>query len=165
LRTPQARIRRTRRGRFQLRLPAQERDLLRTLPRQLVTLLGTDDPSLVRLRPPAYADDSAAETEYRRLVDDDLTTSRRRALEVMERTVDARELDEQEMAAWLAALNDLRLVLGTRLDVTEETDFDDFPKDDDRATQFVLYVYLGWLQEQAVEALAQGLPRPSPTGG
>jgi hypothetical protein len=130
-----------------------------------VDLLETDDPSLARLRPPAYADDPEAEAEYRRLVEDDLTASRRQALEVMARTVDARELDQEEMAAWLGALNDLRLVLGTRLDVTEETDFEDFPSDDPRAQQFVLYIYLGWLQEQAVAALAQGLARPPGTAG
>jgi hypothetical protein len=159
VRAPSSRIRRTRRGRFQLRLPDQERDLLRTLPRQLADLLDSDDPSLVRLRPPAYPEDPEADAEYQRLVGDDLMTARRRALETMERTVDARELDAGELADWMGALNDLRLVLGTRLDVTEETRVEDFPSDDPRAAQFLLYAYLGWLQEQAVEALAQTLGR------
>jgi hypothetical protein len=130
------------------------------LPRQLADLLDSDDPSLVRLRPPAYPDDPEANAEYRRLMGDDLTAARRRALETMERTVDAPEIDAEELADWMGALNDLRLVLGTRLDVTEETRVEDFPPEDPQAAQFVLYVYLGWLQEQAVEAMAQTLPRP-----
>ena len=157
MRRPQLRIRRTRRGRFELRLPPQERDVLRTLPGQLRDLLATDDPSLVRLRPPAYAEDPEAEEEYRHLVGEDLTAARLRALEVMERTVDARELDEEELSAWLGALNDLRLVLGTRLEVSEDTDIFDIPPEDPIAAQYAVYAYLGWLQEQAVEALAPGL--------
>ena len=47
------RVRRTRRGDFQLRIPAQEREVLRGLPGQLRALLGTDDPALERLFPPA----------------------------------------------------------------------------------------------------------------
>src|SRR5437763_14201950 len=108
VRRPQVRIRRTRRGRFELRLPPEERDVLRTLPGHLRELLATDDPSLARLRPPAYAEDPDAEAEYRRLVGDDLTAARLLALDVMERTVDARELDEEELAAWLGAITALR---------------------------------------------------------
>jgi hypothetical protein len=138
---------------------------LRTLPGQLADLLDGDDPSLRRLRPPAYADDPDAEAEYRHLVGDDLMSARRQALETMQRTVDATELTEDEMAAWLGALNDLRLFLGTRLDVREETRVEDFPLDDPRAAQFALYAYLGWLEEQAVEALAATLDRGGRGGG
>jgi hypothetical protein len=53
-------------------------------------------------------------------------------------------------------LNDLRLVLGTRLDVTEEMDFDLDPSDPS-AAELAVYAYLSWLQEQLVEALAAGL--------
>jgi hypothetical protein len=158
MRRPQPRIRRTRKGRFELRLPTEEREVLRTLPGQLRDLLATDDPSLIRLRPPAHPEDPDADAEYRALVGDDLTAARLRALDVMERTVDARELDEEELAAWLGGLNDLRLVLGTRLEVTEDTDIFGVRPDDPEARQYALYAYLGWLEEQAVEALAQALP-------
>jgi len=62
------------------------------------------------------------------------------------------------MAAWLAALNDLRLVLGTRLDVTEEMYERGVPEDDPRAASFAIYAYLGWLEEQVVDAMAASLP-------
>ncbi len=152
-----ARIRRTRKGDFELRLPPAERDVLRTLPSQLRAILRRDDPALERLFPPAYAEDPELETEYRGLVRDDLTTARESSLDVMEATIDASRLDEEQVLAWLGALNDLRLVLGTRLDVTEELYEAGIRDDDPRAPAFAVYQYLGWLQEQVVEGLAQGI--------
>lgn len=151
------RVKRTRRGDFQVRLPANERDLLRELPVQLRQLLASDDPVLERLFPPAYLQDAERAAEYRRLMRDDLVASHESALRVMEATIDAERLDEEQLGAWLSALNDLRLVLGTRLDVSEELSEFDADPDDPRAPALALYGYLGWLQEQVVEALAAGL--------
>ena len=151
------RIQRTRDGEFRIRLSSDERALLRALTGQLRELLGTDDPSLRRLTPPGYADDPKLEAEYRELVGDDLAAQRLRALDVMESTADADRLGEEELAAWLGAVNDLRLVLGTRLDVTEDLYTDGIAEDDPRAPSLGVYVYLGWLEEQIVEALASGL--------
>lgn len=149
---------RTRRGQYRLRLPPQEREILRSLPGQLRDLLGSDDPALRRLFPPAYRDDPARQAEYEGLVSPELTRERLDAVAVLERTIDASKLTEEEVTAWLRALNDLRLVLGTRLDVTEETYEEGLPEDDPRSPAFALFAYLGWLEEQIVEALASGLP-------
>ena len=151
-------MQRTRRNRYRLRLSTEERELLRTLPRQLRDLLGTDDPALRRLFPPAYRDDPQRQAEYEGLVSPELSRERLDALAAMERTIDATELTEEEVTAWLTAVNDLRLVLGTRLDVTEELSEDGLPEDDPRAPAFVVFVYLGWLEEDIVQALASGLP-------
>ena len=148
------RIERTRDGGVRVRLDAEERDLLRSLPEQLRELLEEtpDDPSLRRLFPPA-SDDEEIETEYRRLMAPDLRDRRLSALAVMASTVDAERLSEDEAAAWLAALNDMRLVLGTRLDVTEDLDPSALSPDDPRAPGLALYGYLSWVVEQLVEAL------------
>ncbi|HYZ10485.1 MAG TPA: DUF2017 family protein [Actinomycetota bacterium] len=151
-------MQRTRRNRYRLRLSTEERELLRTLPRQLRDLLGTDDPALRRLFPPAYRDDPQRQAEYEGLVSPELSRERLDALAAMERTIDATELTEEEVTAWLTAVNDLRLVLGTRLDVTEELSEEGLPEDDPRAPAFVVFVYLGWLEEDIVQALASGLP-------
>ncbi|HEX2038222.1 MAG TPA: DUF2017 family protein [Acidimicrobiales bacterium] len=150
-----ARIQRTRDGGLRVRLDAGERDLLRSLPGQLRELLEDtpDDPSLRRLFPPA-SDDEEVEGEYRRLMAPDLRDRRLSALAVMESTVDAERLSEDEAAAWLSALNDMRLVLGTRLDVTEDLDPSTIAPDDPRAPGLALYGYLSWIVEQLVEALA-----------
>jgi Domain of unknown function (DUF2017) len=148
------RIERTRKGDFRLRLPRAERDLLRRLPAELTQVIddAPDDPSLRRLFPPAY-EDEADETEYRRLMQDDLTAGRRRSLQVIEETAGRDRLTVDEAQAWLTALNDLRLVLGTRLDVGEETLLHGLDPGDPRAPELALYAYLSWLQEQLVEEM------------
>ncbi len=153
----QRRIRRTRRGDFELRIPQQEREVLATLPQRLRELLGSDDPAVGRLFPPAYEDDPARQADYEALVREDLTAQRLRSLEIMEETLRADRLDEEQLSAWLGALNDLRLVLGTKLDVDEDMDPDGIPDTDEQAPAYALYYYLGWLEEQIVEELAAGL--------
>jgi len=152
------RIRRERDGSIGLHLPAEEREVLRALPGQLRELLGTDDPTLVRLFPPAYADDAEADDEYAGMMRGELLEGRLAALRIVEATVDAERLDEEQLHAWLDALESLRLVLGTQLDVTEETYAHDPDPADPLAPALALYGYLSWLQEQAVEALSAGLP-------
>jgi hypothetical protein len=147
-------VKRLRSGRYQLRLDGEERALLRGLPGQLRELLGTEDPSLLRLFPTAYTADSEREAEYQQLMHEDLLDSHRGALEVMEETIEATDLDEDQLVAWMKAINQMRLVLGTRLDVTEDLYEEGMDPTDPRAPGFALYSYLGWLQEQIVQALS-----------
>ena len=157
------RVRRTRRGGYEIRLPDEERALLRNVAPQLRQLLDGDlaDPSLRRLFPTAYHQDPERDREYQALVRDDLADRRRAAVDRFVATVDADRLTEEELVAWLGAINDLRLVLGTRLDVSE----DEGPlldEDDPDAPLVALYGYLGWLLEQVVDALSDGLPEVEP---
>jgi hypothetical protein len=151
-----SRLRRTRRGDFDLRLTTGERDILRSLPGQLRDALPTDDPGVARLFPPAYGDDAEREADYQQLVHGDLMEEHLEALRVMEETIDAKRLSEEQVTAWLAALNDLRLVLGTRLRITEEAYERELDPEDPSAPAHALFFYLGWLEEQVVEALAGG---------
>src|SRR5436190_1624534 len=112
-----------------------------------------DDPSLRRLFPTAYPDDPERDREYRQLVGDELLDRRRASLDTIQATIDATTLSEDEVLAWMGAINDLRLVLGTRLDVSEETEPIPAPDDPD-APMLVLYGYLGYLLETIVEALS-----------
>jgi hypothetical protein len=57
----------------------------------------------------------------------------------------------------MLALNDLRLVLGTRLDVSEDDDFDTIDPDDPDAPAWSVYHYLGMLVASMVDALAEEL--------
>ena len=151
------RIRRTRHGDFRLKLPAPERAVLRSLPGRLREFLTSGDAAVVRLFPPGYADDPKLDAEYRELVHDDLVAHHMASLTVMEETIEADRLNEDQLAAWLGAINDLPLVLGTQVDVTEDLDPEALRDDDPLAPAFALYFYLGWLEEQVVQALAQGL--------
>ena len=135
----------------------KERDILRGLPDQLRTMLEnedpTSDPAMARLYPPAYEDDPIRNLEYERLAGDDLTSQRLSSIATMEGSIDADRLTEEQLLSWLGVLNDLRLVLGTRLEITEDTTEDDFGPNDPRASTFALYAYLTWLVDAMVRAL------------
>jgi hypothetical protein len=153
-------VRRTRKGDFELRLSERERQLLASLAAQLRGALeadtdagGAKDPTLRRLFPTAYPDDERRDLEYRSMVHDDLLARRRAALDTVEQTLEATRLDEDELLAWMGAVNDLRLVLGTRLDVSEETELVADPADPD-APVLAVYGYLGFLLESMVSALS-----------
>jgi hypothetical protein len=148
------RIRRNRKGDFEIHLETEERELLSALPEQLRELLADDDPSVFRLFPSAYTDDPERDAEFHRLMREDLLAHHLGALEVLEKTASAEQLDEEQMVGWMQALNSLRLVLGTRLEVTEEMYEQPIDPDDPRAPLFAVYSYLGWLQEEIVEALS-----------
>jgi uncharacterized protein DUF2017 len=153
------RIERTGDGEYVLRLAEGERALLRRLPADLRSLLeaAPGDPALRRLFPPAYEDEQD-EAAYRELMGDELLEERRRSLQVLAETAEAERLSGEQAQAWLTALNDLRLVLGTRLEVNDESLLEELADDDPRAPELALYAYLSWLQEQLVEALAADLP-------
>ena len=60
-------------------------------------------------------------------------------------------LDAYQLAAWMQVLNGLRLLLGTRLDLSEADEFD--PDADDAPTRALLS-WLGFLLEEAGVAAA-----------
>lgn len=160
------RIRRTHEGRYELRLPPGEREILAELPQALSAVLSSAEdgpaaaPELVRLFPPAYHDDPQAERSYREVVHSDLVADHKAALDALAATVEAKDLDEEQVSSWLDVLNDVRLVLGTTLGVTEEGP----PVLDDEvgAARYALYGYLSLLVEQIVEAVSTALPPPVP---
>ena len=156
-------IRARRDGTYRVELPDAERDVLAALPEQLREALDADEPTLYRLFPPAHAEDDATNEDYARLVGPTLVAEKLQALAELERTARATRLDEEELGAWLGAIESLRLVLGTQLDVTEESYGPLDPSDPD-APRLALYHWLSWLQEEIVQALAATLPDPPESG-
>jgi Domain of unknown function (DUF2017) len=153
------------RDRVRVRLAQDELAVLRGLPDQLRTVLGEDEDEPVnrRLFPPAYLDvaDIERDVEYRRLMHDDLVREKLANLDLVTGSLERGstsvrrwtvELTDEEAAAWLGVLNDLRLALGVRLDITEDYD-GEVDDTDPRAPAFRLLSYLGWLEEQLLEAL------------
>ncbi len=147
-------IRRHRKGYFEVRLPPTDREFLRTLAREMRELVSSEDPSLSRLFPVAYPDDEDRQTEYRLLVHDELRSSHLEALAALEEHAGAERLDEGQLMAWMRALNEVRLVLGTRLDVSEEGYERPLDDTDPRWEAFAVYDYLTHLQAEIVEALS-----------
>jgi hypothetical protein len=131
--------------------------VLGSLPPMLRSMLlepDQEDPALRRLFPSAFLDDERASAEFDSVVRDDLLGQRLAAIETLERTVDSDRLSEEELSAWLSSVNDLRLVLGVRLAVTEESTPEEFEGDPETERAYALYSYLSYLEEEMVEALA-----------
>ena len=152
------RIARQRDGTYTIRLEEEERRLLAALPGQLASLVEAqpDDPWLQRLFPTAYPKDPEREEEWRLLMSVDLHERRREQLRTLAETAAAATLTEEELLGWAQALNDLRLYLGTRLELSEETELEDFESEDDQQL-FILYSWLGAIQEETIQALAESL--------
>lgn len=137
-------------------LEGPEQQLLSMLPRQVQELLEQDDPSTARVFPVAYTDDARAEADYREMMGSQLLQQHQRSLDTLAATAGAPSIDESEIHEWLDALEVLRLVLGTQLDVSEDGNLLDSA--DPRSAQFTVYHYLSMLQGEIVDALAAALP-------
>jgi hypothetical protein len=155
-------------GGVQVRLPSGLRDVLRSLCDQLETLITTEDrssdPALARLSPAAYPDDPLRELEFEQMAGDDLAAGRLAALRELRDTAGADVLGEEQALAWLRTLNDLRLVLGTRLDVTEESGYDDFAGHEASSVAFELYLELGLIQGELLLAIDPEAVEPEDVG-
>jgi hypothetical protein len=151
-------IRKGKDGRYRVRIDETARNVLSDLARQLAPAIATHDPMTKRLFPPAYPDPQLAdvEREYRGLVETALVTHHQRALETLAATAQADTLSEEEVHDWLSAIESMRLVLGTRLDVSEE--MTPPGPEDPAAAEYALYEYLGGLQYLLIETLADDLP-------
>jgi len=112
------------------------------------------DPVLERLFPVAYPDDEDRQTEYRLLARGELLESHLATLETLEETVDAERLDEAAVYSWMRALNEVRLVLGSRLEITDDSYERPSRASDPRSGAFAIYDYLTWLQGEIIDALS-----------
>lgn len=118
-----------------------------------------DDPVLARLLPDGYRDDPEAAGEFRRYTEGELRDSKRSAAgEVLAATASGGgtiTLDADQADTWLRALNDVRLALGTRLDIDEDAheELNRMDPSDPRYPGYVAYDWLSFLQETLVRAL------------
>jgi hypothetical protein len=152
---------RSRNGRVVGRLDAHEVDLLRGLLDDVMTVIGSGDDNAItrRLFPDASPDPEVAK-DLKELLYDDLREAKLDAARTMRGSVpdDGRvDLDTDTAEVWLSALNDVRLTIGTSIDVTEET-YGVEPDEGDAMLH--LYHWLTFLQDTLVEAVsAHGVQR------
>jgi hypothetical protein len=149
-------VRRRGDGRYDLELQAPIRDLLRNLLGQLDQLLdeAPDDPAMRRLSPTAYLEDPEADAAYQLLAGEELRTARRAAIARVLASVDESILDEDDLWAWLQALNAVRLVVGTRLDISEDDDRPDGADlDPEHESLWSIYDLTTWLQHEVISGL------------
>ncbi|MGC2997828.1 DUF2017 domain-containing protein [Streptomyces sp. G35A] len=136
------------------------------------------DPVLRRLFPDAYGGPEEPATtkdaeerreysaEFRRYTENDLRAGKRENALAVIRSLDALaaageggavlKLSPQESRQWLGSLNDLRLAIGSRLEISDEDDSDllfHLPDEDPRKPMVMAYLWLGGLQETLVSTL------------
>ncbi|MER7717277.1 DUF2017 domain-containing protein [Streptomyces flaveolus] len=140
------------------------------------------DPVLRRLFPDAYGDPEGTpqakeaeeqrehSAEFRRYTENDLRAGKRENALAVIRALDALasasasagvdgavlKLAPDESRQWLGALNDLRLAIGSRLEIADEDDSDllyRLPDEDPRKPMVMAYLWLGGLQETLVSTL------------
>lgn len=146
--------------RFGLFFSEDERALVGRLVEQLRGLLTQapdDDPRIRRLFPTAYHDDPEHDGEYHRLMRDELVASRVAALDMVESAMERDVVNEDELAGLMRSINAIRLVLGTLLDLDDDSDPAPVDDDDPLYAERQLYLWLSWVLEHVVEALHRGL--------
>jgi uncharacterized protein DUF2017 len=130
-------------------LPDDLRDLLASLAKQLTELIddpeAADDPGLARLFPPASVDDPMEALGFEQLMGDAIKAGKRESASVLRATAHHKRLSPEETLAWMRCLNDIRLLIGTRLDVQEDTDFEAMVDDPLLEQAAIVYVSLSEL--------------------
>jgi hypothetical protein len=144
---------------FSVNLTSEARQWLVAMADQLEALLTADTDDTRRLFPTAYPDDEELDAGYQILAREQLIDDRREAIELLRSSADAKTVTGDQLTAWMGIINDLRLVLGTRLDVSEDDTDIDF--DDPNVDAYIAYHELGLLLSDVVDALTSTLPPPS----
>ncbi len=175
---------RTATGRVVLRVDDVERGLLMSVARQVMDLVQpaeaspdqdplaaqvgwvdgdvgiSDDPAVARLLPDAY-DDRDDARDFRRFTENDLRQSKmQHAMTVVEEIERSGEkVSVASTDSWLGLLNDARIAVGTRIQISEynHEELAGLPDDDPRAGLFHVYDWLTFLQESLVRCMAPAL--------
>jgi hypothetical protein len=123
-----------------------------------------DDPVLARLLPDFHRadadggepDGAALAAALRSVREPELIEAKRDAIATMLASLPSGggrvELTAPQAEAWLTAVNDVRLALGTALEVSEDLP-EALPPDDPRADHLPVYHWLTWLQDSLVTVL------------
>lgn len=143
-----------------LKLSGAESAILRDLVEQMRALVkesDATDPIRARLFPDAY-EDAEDSTAYRELTGGDLSAAKLEALDRVAETLGdggatKTRLTEEDAEAWVRTLTDMRLAIGTRLDVTEATMSLEPDPDDPASAPLQTLHWLGWLQERILERM------------
>jgi hypothetical protein len=151
-------------------LTALETQLLGDLAAQVIELLGEDradglgigggdapstDPAIARLLPNAYNDDDAAAQEFRRFTESSLTERKIANARAVILSLDGGSeiaLGADEQQAWLRAINDIRLIIASRLGIERDEDRGREESDDDLAMRDI-YDWLATVQGSLIDAL------------
>ena len=145
--------------------PAESADLFDDLEKMFNETTATPpdapaDPVLARLLPDAYQEDPEAASEFRKYTESSLREAKKYFAQTLLDTLPAKggrvKLSADQARDWLRALNDVRLMFGVRLEVTEdfEQQLTTLDPKDPRVAAFEVYGWLGAFQDSLVRAIA-----------
>ena len=145
------------------RIDPAEAGILGLLLDQLEQLLDADevadDPVLQRLFPDGHRGDAEIAADYRDMTEESLRGGKAGDLATVRATLPLGggevRLDREQAGAWLRTTNDVRLALGVRLDISEDTEPPDDPAEDE-GQQLAVYYWLTAVQGSLVDALVAG---------
>jgi hypothetical protein len=145
------------------RLDPAEAGVLGLLLDQLEQLLDADsvaeDPVLQRLFPDGHRGDPEIAADYRDMTEESLRSGKAEDLAIVRATLPPGggevRLDRDQAGAWLRTTNDVRLALGVRLDITEDTELPEDPAEDE-GQQLAVYYWLTAVPGSLVDALVEG---------
>ena len=119
------------------------------------------DPVLARLLPDAYQDDPESAGEFRKYTESSLREAKKYFAQTVLETLPPEggrvKLTADQARDWMRALNDVRLMFGVRLDVTEdfEEQLASLEPNDPRVAAFEVYGWLGAIQDSLVRAITR----------
>jgi hypothetical protein len=125
------------------------------------------DPALLRLLPDADSSDPQRSAEYRRLTERDLRESKLHSIRIALHSLGQHpgpiSLDSTAAGAWMRALTDVRLVLASRVGITNDEDAERLLGGDADVSEtseaiLSLYELTTWLQEHLTQFMLDGLP-------
>src|SRR5699024_1412215 len=147
--------------------PAQPQDPLQAMAGPAEGVSAPTDPALARLLPDASEDDDELNAEFRRLTESDLRRTKvarlRTVWETLRRGEGQLRIPVQDGMDWAAALNDVRLVISERLEITTEAEAEAIQQraagavagseDEVRQALGMVYSALSWLQESLLQVM------------
>jgi len=146
----------TKAGQISVRLDETMRALIKQVAEELREVLLVEDPELTRrLYPTAYPDDDELEDGYQQVVHDQLLMQRLDGVDQLQASIDDEEISLDTADAWMSTINQIRLVLGTKLDVGEQQV--DIDQDDPESTSYVIYQVLSHILEELTSARINAL--------
>ncbi len=144
-------IQRTGADTFRLELHPKIRRLLADLKDMTLSHIEEGSPASRRIYPIAYQGSPEMEMDFEQLTRKPLAHHHRENLDLFGDSISKSVLSEAEALAWIGALNDMRLVLGTALDITEDQPLVD--PSDPNYEGHVIYDLLTFLQGMFIEEI------------
>ncbi|MCL5077540.1 MAG: DUF2017 domain-containing protein [Actinobacteria bacterium] len=137
--------------RFKIELADQVRQLLLDLKEMTLTHVVSESPIAKRIFPTAYNNSPEMELDFEKLTREPLMNHHQENLSLFERSLFKNEINQEEVLAWISALNNMRLILGTALDIQEDQEI---PKETDPNYEgYLVYDLITYLQGALIEEI------------